>query len=91
VVRVHNAGFYFFTRNFGMDIVQVLGIELSASLEKNKLEINSVLSNPTIEGSLDRLDAAIKNYALVKIQLDLISSLNQQMEKPNEKDLESED
>jgi len=74
-----------------MDIVQVLGIELSASLEKNKLEINSVLSNPTIEGSLDRLDAAIKNYALVKIQLDLISSLNQQMEKPNEKDLESED
>ncbi len=70
-----------------MDIVQVLGVELSASLERNKLEINSVLANPTAEGALTRLENAIKNYANVKTQLDVISSLSQQMQPPREENV----
>ena len=70
-----------------MDIVQVLGVELSATLEKNKLEINSVLANPTAEGALIRLENAIKNYANVKTQLDVISSLSQQMQPPKEENV----
>lgn len=61
-----------------MDIVQVLGISISATLEENKLEINAALADPSREGALSRLEKAVRNYALAKTQLDILTSLKQQ-------------
>ena len=76
-----------------MDIVQVLGVSISATLEENKLEINAALSDPSREGALVRLEKAVRNYALAKTQLDILTSLKKQVEDmeaaPQEQDVEN--
>ena len=62
-----------------MDIVQVLGVQLSGQIEEAKLDINSVLANPMQDKALDKLSSSIKKFALLKMQLDTIASLSQQM------------
>ncbi len=62
-----------------MDIVQVLGISLSATLEEAKLNINSVLANPLQDKALEKLEKSIRDFTLAKMQLDTVTSLQKQV------------
>jgi hypothetical protein len=66
-----------------MDIVQVLGVQLSGMLEEAKLNINSALANPHEDDALKKLSRSINDYAHIKIQLDTVANLSKQMSQEN--------
>lgn len=62
-----------------MDILEVLISQYESGMSEHIFEMNACLTNPTSEGCVDRLDKAVKNYALIKQRLDILQDLKGQM------------
>jgi len=66
-----------------MNIIDVLIEECRSSMRVNTFEINSVLSNPTEMGSLDRFSKAMYDYTRHQTMLENLFKLKEQIDEIN--------
>jgi|TARA_B100000287_G_scaffold421636_1_gene462575 hypothetical protein len=62
-----------------MDILQVLIARYEANMSERMFEMNASILRPTEKGSLDRLESAVKEYTILKNQVDVLQDLRGQM------------
>lgn len=64
-----------------MDIVKVLMQSVKSNMDERGFEISAIIDNPTQENALDRLSEHVKQYALLRSQLEILNSLSNQIDK----------
>jgi hypothetical protein len=71
----------FFLQEGYMDIVKVLMQSVKSNMDERGFEISAIIDNPTQENALDRLSEHVKQYALLRSQLEILNSLSNQIDK----------
>jgi hypothetical protein len=74
-----------------MDILKVLGNTIHASMQENIFEINSILSDPTRDGAIDKLAKNVQRYSNLDIQLQLIQRLSGEVDENKQDDNSTSD
>lgn len=69
-----------------MDIIKVTKDNLKARLAEHAFEINSCLSRADDKGILDEFSKSITKYSLCSLQLQVINSLESQVNEDGPKD-----
>jgi hypothetical protein len=68
-----------------MDIVKVLMQSVKSNMDERGFKISSIIDNPTQEDALEKLSENVKQYTLLRSQLEILNSLfNQLDEKQDE-------
>lgn len=62
-----------------MDIVKILQQSVKANMDEHGFEISSIIDNPLQTNALDSLAHHIKQYTLLRSQLEILSSLSNQV------------
>lgn len=67
-----------------MQIVRILQQSIKANMDERGFEISSIIDNPTQEGSLEKLSEHVKQYALLRSQLEILNSLSNQLDEKSD-------